>query len=198
MKEIKDLYETINTLYNAYLNTSNENGKEIYKVMYYNCVNALEKIEKKDKKYYESLLNKLNEKIELPKENTSKEEYTITDIKSKNTNKLKECIEIFINKALKELNFNIKDGRIFDISGKEVSKESFLKTMYANIKLKLLRNNTNSTLFSKEYINNRLISLLLNKKYNYKYENKFPKRETKDIKKISEKEELMQKGLGRF
>ncbi len=198
MKEIKDLYETTNTLYNAYLNTSNENGKEIYKVMYYNCVNALEKIEKKDKKYYESLLNKLNEKIELPKENTSKEEYTITDIKSKNTNKLKECIEIFINKALKELNFNIKDGRIFDISGKEVSKESFLKTMYANIKLKLLRNNTNSTLFSKEYINNRLISLLLNKKYNYKYENKFPKRETKDIKKISEKEELMQKGLGRF
>ena len=53
-------------------------------------------------------------------------------------------------------------------------------------------------LFSKEYINSRLTSLLLNKKYNYKYENKFPKQEIENIREISEKEELMQKGLGRF
>lgn len=202
MKEIKDIYETINTLYNAYISTKNVNTKKIYKDMYLNCIDTLKKIEKKDNSYYQTLLNRLNEEIELPKENTPKEkettEYTITDIKSKDKNKLKQCINIFMNKILKELNFSLKDGHIFDNSGNEVSKDIFLKVIYANIKLKLLRNDIDSTLFSKEYINSRLTSLLLNKKYNYKYENKFPKQETENIRKISEKEELMQKGLGRF
>ncbi len=202
MKEIKDIYETINTLYNAYISTKNVNTKKIYKDMYLNCIDTLKKIEKKDNSYYQTLLNRLNEEIELPKENTPKEkettEYTITDIKSKDKNKLKQCINIFMNKILKELNFSLKDGHIFDNSGNEVSKDTFLKVIYANIKLKLLRNDIDSTLFSKEYINSRLTSLLLNKKYNYKYENKFPKQETENIRKISEKEELMQKGLGRF
>ena len=202
MKEIKDIYATINTLYNAYISTKNVNTKKIYKDMYLNCIDTLKKIEKKDNSYYQTLLNRLNEEIELPKENTPKEkettEYTITNIKSKDKNKLKQCINIFMNKILKELNFSLKDGHIFDNSGNEVSKDTFLKVMYANIKLKLLRNDIDSTLFSKEYINSRLTSLLLNKKYNYKYENKFPKQETENIRKISEKEELMQKGLGRF
>ena len=202
MKEIKDIYETINTLYNAYSNTEDNNIKKIYKDMYLNCIDTLKKIEKKDNNYYQTLLNRLNEKIELPKENTPKEkettEYTITDIKSKDKNKLKQCINIFMNEILKELNFSLKDGHIFDNSGNEVSKDTFLKVMYTNIKLKLLRNDIDSTLFSKEYINSRLTSLLLNKKYNYKYENKFPKQETENIREISEKEELMQKGLGRF
>lgn len=202
MKEIKDIYETINTLYNAYISTKNVNTKKIYKDMYLNCIDTLKKIEKKDNSYYQTLLNRLNEEIELPKENTPKEkettEYTITNIKSKDKNKLKQCINIFMNKILKELNFSLKDGHIFDNSGNEVSKDTFLKVIYANIKLKLLRNDIDSTLFSKEYINSRLTSLLLNKKYNYKYENKFPKQETENIRKISEKEELMQKGLGRF
>ena len=202
MKEIKDIYETINTLYNAYISTKNVNTKKIYKDMYLNCIDTLKKIEKKDNSYYQTLLNRLNEEIELPKENTPKEkettEYTITNIKSKDKNKLKQCINIFMNKILKELNFSLKDGHIFDNLGNEVSKDTFLKVIYANIKLKLLRNDIDSTLFSKEYINSRLTSLLLNKKYNYKYENKFPKQETENIRKISEKEELMQKGLGRF
>lgn len=202
MKEIKDIYATINTLYNAYISTKNVNTKKIYKDMYLNCIDTLKKIEKKDNSYYQTLLNRLNEEIELPKENTPKEkettEYTITNIKSKDKNKLKQCINIFMNEVLKELNFSLKDGHIFDNSGNEVSKDTFLKVMYANIKLKLLRNDIDSTLFSKEYINSRLTSLLLNKKYNYKYENKFPKQETENIRKISEKEELMQKGLGRF
>lgn len=202
MKEIKDIYETINTLYNAYISTKNVNTKKIYKDMYLNCIDTLKKIEKKDNSYYQTLLNRLNEEIELPKENTPKEkettEYTITNIKSKDKNKLKQCINIFMNEVLKELNFSLKDGHIFDNSDNEVSKDTFLKVMYANIKLKLLRNDIDSTLFSKEYINSRLTSLLLNKKYNYKYENKFPKQETENIRKISEKEELMQKGLGRF
>ena len=202
MKEIKDIYETINTLYNAYSNTEDNNIKKIYKDMYLNCIDTLKKIEKKDNYYYQTLLNRLNEEIELPKENTPKEkettEYTITDIKSKDKNKLKQCINIFMNEILKELNFSLKDGHIFDNSGNEVSKDTFLKVMYTNIKLKLLRNDIDSTLFSKEYINSRLTSLLLNKKYNYKYENKFPKQETENIREISEKEELMQKGLGRF
>lgn len=170
--------------------------------MYVNCVNTLEIIEKKDKKYYEDLLSKIEEKIELPKENTSNvtkgAEYTITDIKSKDENKLKECIDIFMREVLKELNFSVRDGHIFDATGKEVSKDTFLKAMYANIKLKLLRRDIDSKLFSKEYVNSRLTSLLLNKKYSYKYENKFPKQETENIREISEKEELMQKGLGRF
>lgn len=202
MKEIKDIYATINTLYNAYISTKNVNTKKIYKDMYLNCIDTLKKIEKKDNSYYQTLLNRLNEEIELPKENTPKEkettEYTITNIKSKDKNKLKQCINIFMNEVLKELNFSLKDGHIFDNSDNEVSKDTFLKVMYANIKLKLLRNDIDSTLFSKEYINSRLTSLLLNKKYNYKYENKFPKQETENIRKISEKEELMQKGLGRF
>lgn len=202
MKEIKDIYATINTLYNAYISTKNVNTKKIYKDMYLNCIDTLKKIEKKDNSYYQTLLNRLNEEIELPKENTPKEkettEYTITNIKSKDKNKLKQCINIFMNEVLKELNFSLKDGHIFDNSGNEVSKDTFLKVIYANIKLKLLRNDIDSTLFSKEYINSRLTSLLLNKKYNYKYENKFPKQETENIRKISEKEELMQKGLGRF
>ncbi len=202
MKEIKDIYETINTLYNAYYNTEDNNIKKIYKDMYLNCIDTLKKIEKKDNYYYQTLLNRLNEEIELPKENTPKEkettEYTITDIKSKDKNKLKQCINIFMNEILKELNFSLKDGHIFDNSGNKVSKDTFLKIMYANIKLKLLRNDIDSTLFSKEYINSRLTSLLLNKKYNYKYENKFPKQEIENIREISEKEELMQKGLGRF
>ena len=202
MKEIKDIYATINTLYNAYISTKNVNTKKIYKDMYLNCIDTLKKIEKKDNSYYQTLLNRLNEEIELPKENTPKEkettEYTITNIKSKDKNKLKQCINIFMNKVLKELNFNLKDGHIFDNSGNEVSKDTILKVIYANIKLKLLRNDIDSTLFSKEYINSRLTSLLLNKKYNYKYENKFPKQKTENIRKISEKEELMQKGLGRF
>ena len=202
MKEIKDIYETINTLYNAYISTKNVNTKKIYKDMYLNCIDTLKKIEKKDNSYYQTLLNRLNEEIELPKENTPKEkettEYTITNIKSKDKNKLKQCINIFMNEVLKKLNFSLKDGHIFDNSGNEVSKDTILKVIYANIKLKLLRNNIDSTLFSKEYINSRLTSLLLNKKYNYKYENKFPKQETENIRKISEKEELMQKGLGRF
>ena len=202
MKEIKDIYETINTLYNAYSNTEDNNIKKIYKDMYLNCIDTLKKIEKKDNNYYQTLLNRLNEKIELPKENTpdvtKDAEYTITNIKSKDKNKLKQCINIFMNKILKELNFSLKDGHIFDNSGNEVSKDTFLKVMYTNIKLKLLRNDIDSTLFSKEYINSRLTSLLLNKKYNYKYENKFPKQETENIREISEKEELMQKGLGRF
>lgn len=202
MKEIKDIYATINTLYNAYISTKNVNTKKIYKDMYLNCIDTLKKIEKKDNSYYQTLLNRLNEEIELPKENTPKEkettEYTITNIKSKDKNKLKQCINIFMNKILKELNFSLKDGHIFDNSGHEVSKDTFLKVIYANIKLKLLRNDIDSTLFSKEYINSRLTSLLLNKKYNYKYENKFPKQKTENIRKISEKEELMQKGLGRF
>ena len=202
MKEIKDIYETINTLYNAYYNTEYNNIKKIYKDMYLNCIDTLKKIEKKDNYYYQTLLNRLNEEIELPKENTPKEkettEYTITDIKSKDKNKLKQCINIFMNEILKELNFSLKDGHIFDNSGNKVSKDTFLKIMYANIKLKLLRNDIDSTLFSKEYINSRLTSLLLNKKYNYKYENKFPKQEIENIREISEKEELMQKGLGRF
>lgn len=202
MKEIKDIYETINTLYNAYSNTEDNNIKKIYKNMYLNCIDTLKKIEKKDNNYYQILLNRLNEEIKLPKENTSKEkettEYTITNIKSKDKNKLKQCINIFMNEILKELNFSLKDGHIFDNSGNEVSKDTFLKIMYANIKLKLLRNDIDSTLFSKEYINSRLTSLLLNKKYNYKYENKFPKQEIENIREISEKEELMQKGLGRF
>lgn len=202
MKEIKDIYETINTLYNAYISTKNVNTKKIYKDMYLNCIDTLKKIEKKDNSYYQTLLNRLNEEIELPKENTPKEkettEYTITNIKSKDKNKLKQCINIFMNEVLKELNFSLKDGHIFDNSGNEVSKDTILKVIYANIKLKLLRNDIDSTLFSKEYINSRLTSLLLNKKYNYKYENKFPKQETENIRKISEKEELMQKGLGRF
>lgn len=202
MKEIKDIYETINTLCNAYFNTEDNNIKKIYKDMYLNCIDTLKKIEKKDNSYYQTLLNRLNEEIELPKENTPKEkettEYTITNIKSKDKNKLEQCINIFMNKILKELNFSLKDGHIFDNSGNEVSKDIFLKVMYANIKLKLLRNDIDSTLFSKEYINSRLTSLLLNKKYNYKYENKFPKQETENIREISEKEELMQKGLGRF
>ncbi len=202
MKEIDDLYVTINTLYNAYISTKNVNTKKKYKDMYLNCIDTLKKIEKKDNYYYQTLLNRLNEEIELPKENTPKEkettEYTITDIKSKDKNKLKQCINIFMNEILKELNFSLKDGHIFDNSGNKVSKDTFLKIMYANIKLKLLRNDIDSTLFSKEYINSRLTSLLLNKKYNYKYENKFPKQETENIREISEKEELMQKGLGRF
>ena len=202
MKEIDDLYVTINTLYNAYISTKNVNTKKKYKDMYLNCIDTLKKIEKKDNYYYQTLLNRLNEEIELPKENTPKEkettEYTITDIKSKDKNKLKQCINIFMNEILKELNFSLKDGHIFDNSGNEVSKDTFLKVMYSNIKLKLLRNDIDSTLFSKEYINSRLTSLLLNKKYNYKYENKFPKQETENIREISEKEELMQKGLGRF
>lgn len=202
MKEIKDIYETINTLYNAYSNTEDNNIKKIYKDMYLNCIDTLKKIEKKDNYYYQTLLNRLNEEIELPKENTPKEkettEYTITDIKSKDKNKLKQCINIFMNEILKELNFSLKDEYIFDNSGNKVSKDTFLKIMYANIKLKLLRNDIDSTLFSKEYINSRLTSLLLNKKYNYKYENKFPKQEIENIREISEKEELMQKGLGRF
>ncbi len=202
MKEIKDIYETINTLYNAYYNTEDNNIKKIYKDMYLNCIDTLKKIEKKDNYYYQTLLNRLNEEIELPKENTPKEkettEYTITDIKSKDKNKLKQCINIFMNEILKELNFSLKDEYIFDNSGNKVSKDTFLKIMYANIKLKLLRNDIDSTLFSKEYINSRLTSLLLNKKYNYKYENKFPKQEIENIREISEKEELMQKGLGRF
>lgn len=202
MKEIKDIYATINTLYNAYISTKNVNTKKIYKDMYLNCIDTLKKIEKKDNSYYQTLLNRLNEEIELPKENTPKEkettEYTITNIKSKDKNKLKQCINIFMNKVLKKLNFSLKDGHIFDNSGNEVSKDTFLKVIYENIKLKLLRNDIDSTLFSKEYINSRLTSLLLNKKYNYKYENKFPKQKTENIRKISEKEELMQKGLGRF
>ena len=202
MKEIKDIYATINTLYNAYISTKNVNTKKIYKDMYLNCIDTLNKIEKKDNSYYQTLLNRLYEKLELPKENTPKEkettEYTITNIKSKDKNKLKQCINIFMNEVLKELNFSLKDGHIFDNSGNEVSKDTFLKVIYSNIKLKLLRNDIDSTLFSKEYINSRLTSLLLNKKYNYKYENKFPKQETENIRKISEKEELMQKGLGRF
>lgn len=202
MKEIDDLYATINTLYNAYISTKNVNTKKKYKDMYLNCIDTLKKIEKKDNYYYQTLLNRLNEEIELPKENTPKEkettEYTIADIKSKDKNKLKQCINIFMNEILKELNFSLKDGHIFDNSGNKVSKDTFLKIMYANIKLKLLRNDIDSTLFSKEYINSRLTSLLLNKKYNYKYENKFPKQETENIREISEKEELMQKGLGRF
>lgn len=202
MKEIKDIYETINTLYNAYSNTEDNNIKKIYKDMYLNCIDTLKKIEKKDNNYYQTLLNRLNEEIELPKENTPKEkettEYIITNIKSKDKNILKQCINIFMNEILKKLNFSLKDGHIFDNSGNEVSKDTFLKVMYANIKLKLLRNDIDSTLFSKEYINSRLTSLLLNKKYNYKYENKFPKQETENIREISEKEELMQKGLGRF
>lgn len=202
MKEIDDLYATINTLYNAYISTKNVDTKKRYKDMYVNCVNTLEIIEKKDKKYYEDLLSKIEEKIELPKENTSNvtkgAEYTITDIKSKDENKLKECIDIFMREVLKELNFSVRDGHIFDATGKEVSKDTFLKAMYANIKLKLLRRDIDSKLFSKEYVNSRLTSLLLNKKYSYKYENKFPKQETKNFKEISEKEELMQKGLGRF
>ena len=202
MKEIKDIYATINTLYNAYISTKNVNTKKIYKDMYLNCIDTLKKIEKKDNSYYQTLLNRLNEEIELLKENTPKEkettEYTITNIKSKDKNKLKQCINIFMNEVLKKLNFSLKDGHIFDNSGNEVSKDTFLKVIYANIKLKLLRNDIDSTLFSKEYINSRLTSLLLNKKYNYKYENKFPKQKTENIRKISEKEELMQKGLGRF
>lgn len=202
MKEIDDLYATINTLYNAYISTKNVNTKKRYKDMYVNCVNTLEIIEKKDKKHYEDLLSKIEEKIELPKENTSDvtkdAEYTITNIKSKDKNKLKECIDMFMGEVLKELNFHIKDGRIFDVSGKEVTKDILLKTMYTNIKLKLLRNDMDTNLFSKEYVSSRLTSLLLNKKYNYKYEDKFPKRKVENVRNISEKEELMQKGLGRF
>ena len=58
MKEIKDIYATINTLYNAYISTKNVNTKKIYKDMYLNCIDTLKKIEKKDNRYYQTLLNR--------------------------------------------------------------------------------------------------------------------------------------------
>ena len=91
MKEIKDIYDTINTLYNAYFNTEDDNIKKIYKDMYINCIDTLKKIEKKDNNYYQVLLNKINIKIVLPKENIpkviEKVEYKVKDIKYKDKNK---------------------------------------------------------------------------------------------------------------
>lgn len=202
MKEITDLYETINTLYKAYFSTDNPNTRRIYKDMYFNCVGALSKIEKKDKKYYAQLLDKLNDNIEMPKTNdnneTKQNEFKIINIKSKTNNiNIKNSINKFINDVLKEYNYILKDGTIYDKDNNKVSIDTFLKIMYSNIKIKLLKNNNNSSLFNKEYINSRLLSILLNKKYNYKYENKFPKKDN-TIRDNTEKEELMQKGLGRF